>query len=79
MNEQNTNTNIITNETNLNTVTILREDFSHIIKKSDVWLVYTTKTRRPWVTVPGRVSFCDDGTIIIVLATLAPNGGSYNA
>ena len=75
MNEMNTN------ETNTNnTVTILREDFSHIIKKSDVWLVYTTKSRRPWVTIPGRVSFCDDGTIVIVLASLVmPNGGSYNA
>lgn len=79
MNEHNTNTKINTNETNKTTVNILREDFSHIIKKSDVWLVYTTKTRRPWVAIPGSVSFCDDGTIVIVLATLVPNGGSYNA
>lgn len=33
-------------------VEILREDLSHIIKKPDVWLVYTKKLNRPFVCVP---------------------------
>lgn len=57
------------NNTNT-TVTILREDYSHTIKKSDVWLVYTTKSPRPWVSIPGGLTFCEDGTIVITLATI---------
>lgn len=64
-------------ENTQNTIIILREDYSHIIKKSDVWLVYTTKSHRPWVSIPNGVVFCDDGTISITLAV--PNGGSYHA
>lgn len=52
-----------------NTVIILREDYSHTIMKTDVWLVYTTKSRKPWVAIPGGLTFNEDGKITITLAT----------
>lgn len=40
-----------------NTIIILREDFDHVVKKTDVWLVYTTKSNRPWVCVPNGIIY----------------------
>ena len=64
------------NVTRNNTIIILREDYSHTVKKSDVWLVYTLKTHRPWVAVPDGITF-GENTVSITLAT-GSNGGSFD-
>lgn len=57
---------------NTNTIIILREDLDHIIKKPDVWIVYTTKSSRPWVCIPNGIEYSDstnsDATITLTLA-----------
>ena len=53
------------------TIVILYADFSHIVQKHDVWLVYTTKSNRPWVCVPNSVTYGDT----TITATLSTNGG----
>lgn len=55
------------------TIEILREDFRYTIPKADVWLVYTTKSNRPWICVPNGVEYKTD-TVILTLAT----GGNNN-
>ncbi len=53
----------------MNEIIIRKQDFSHIIKKSDVWLVYTTN-KRCWVCCIG--GYEEDGDLITL--TLATKG-----
>lgn len=51
----------------MNEVVIKKEDFSHIIKKKDVWIVYT-KNNKHWICMIG--GFVDGGEYItLYLAT----------
>ena len=53
----------------MNEISIKKEDFSHIVKKSDVWIVYTLNDKH-WVCKPN--SFKEDG--IFITLTLATKG-----
>lgn len=34
-------------------IIILKEDFSYVVKKQDVWLVYTKNKEKPWICCVG--------------------------
>lgn len=53
----------------MNEIIIKKQDFSHIVKKSDVWIVYTTNGKH-WVCELN--GFKEDGNFISL--TLATKG-----
>lgn len=58
----------------MNEVTIQKEDFSHIIKKQDVWLVFT-KNNRCWVCeIDGVFLLSDQSFYILKLASKKGRG-----
>lgn len=56
----------------MNEVEIKQVDFSHIIKKKDVWLVFT-KSNKCWVCEIGGITDNDD-MIVLKLATKGKSG-----
>ena len=53
---------------------IKKEDFDYIIKKTDVWLVYTKNNNKAWVCCVGGFSSDDD----FYYLKLAKKGKSEN-
>lgn len=51
----------------MNEVIIAKQDLSHIVKKSDVWIVYM-KDNKHWVCEVGGVMF-DGSLVTLKLAT----------
>ena len=52
----------------MNEIVIRKEDFDYIIKKSDVWLVYTKNSNRAWVCCIGGLK-SDNDFYYLTLAT----------
>lgn len=51
----------------MNEIIIKKQDFSHILKKQDVWILYT-KDNKHWICCIGGVIY-DDEFITLKLAT----------
>lgn len=51
----------------MNEIVIYKQDFGHIVKKNDVWIVYT-KDNKHWVCKVNGVIF-DNNLITLKLAT----------
>lgn len=51
----------------MNEIVIYKQDFDHIVKKNDVWIVYT-KDNKHWVCKVNGVIF-DNNLITLKLAT----------
>lgn len=48
-------------------IIILKEDFSYVVKKQDVWLIYTKNKQKPWICSVGGL-ITDDEFYTLILA-----------